>query len=381
MTKDITLDVFLILGISNGGLFLARQLRKQWPNAAIYAVGNPDDIGQYSNTLNRFYPASSDEDILARINEIIAIANGNRVKTFMCSNPMLEFVVLHHPELFEKLVFENSYEIYRRIVDKSEVDKLCRFLKMIRPEEYELNDLDDATIRFPVVVKPLEKINAKGASKCAYLNTRDELKAYMGKMSRMNIDPQYLVCQQLVKGDNRWEYGYGGYFKDGRPIVDIIFHQFIQVPQGLCCYSREMTDSSLRGGILRAVQLFLDETRYNGFLEFDIKQDQDSKMLYVLDVNPRPWRSVDMLAGKLGDSTVFSPMATDTRVVWRYPYRELFCRKNRKNVSYKLCRLVAPGQFVTQLALNDKTDKAPFQKQRRSDRKELLKLIGQKIHK
>ena len=104
-------------------------------------------------------------------------------------------------------------------------------------------------------------------------------------------------------------------------------------------------------------------------------------MLYVLDVNPRPWRSVDMLAGKLGDSTVFSPMATDTRVVWRYPYRELFCRKNRKNVSYKLCRLVTPGQFVTQLALNDKTDKAPFQKQRRSDRKELLKLIGQKIHK
>ena len=83
MTKDITKDIFLILGISNGGLFLARQLRKQWPKAAIYAVGNPDDIGQYSNTLNRFYPASSDEDILARINEIIAIANGNRVKTFM----------------------------------------------------------------------------------------------------------------------------------------------------------------------------------------------------------------------------------------------------------------------------------------------------------
>ena len=375
------MSVFLILGISNGGLFLARQLRKQWPKAAIYAVGNPDDIGQYSNTLNRFYPASSDEDILARINEIIAIANGNRVKTFMCSNPMLEFVVLHHPELFEKLDFENSYDLYRRIVDKTEVDKLCRSLKMIRPEEYELNDLDDAAIHFPVIVKPLEKINAKGASKCAYLNTRDELKAYMGKMSRMNIDPQYLVCQQLVKGDNRWEYGYGGYFKDGRPIVDIIFHQFIQVPQGLCCYSREMTDSSLRANILRTVQPFLDEIRYNGFLEFDIKQDQESKMLYVLDVNPRPWRSVDMLAGKLGDSTVFSPMATDTKVVWRYPYREIFRRKNKKNVSYKLCKLVAPGKFVTQLALDDKTDIMPYRRQRGSDRRELFRLISQKIHK
>ena len=381
MAKYITKGIFLILGISNGGLFLARQLRKQWPEATIYAVGNSDDIGQYSNTINGFFPASSEDEILVRINEVIAVAGGKYVKTFMCSNPMLEFVVLHHPELFEKLNFENSYDLYRRLVDKSEVDKLCRFLRMNRPEEYELNDLDDADIRFPVVVKPLEKTRTKGASKCAYLNTHGELKAYMEKMSRMNIDSKDLVCQQLVKGDNRWEYGYGGYFKDGKPLVDIIFHQFIQVPQGLCCYSREMTDSSLRKRILEVVRPFLEETQFNGFLEFDIKQDQDSKVLYVLDINPRSWRSVDMLAGKLGDSTVFSPLASDTKVIWRYPYRELFRRKNRKNVSYKLCKLVAPGQFLTQRALDDKTDRKPYRKQRGKDRSDLLRLVGQKIHK
>ena len=256
MTKDIKKDIFLILGISNGGLFLSRQLRKQWPEATIYAVGNPDDIGQYSNTLNGFSPASSEDEILARINEVITVANGKNVKTFMCSNPMLELVVLHHPELFEILDFENSYDLYRRLVDKSKVDKLCRSLRMNRPEEYELNDLDDADIRFPVVVKPLEKTRTLGASKCAYLNTRGELKAYMEKMSRMNIDSKDLVCQQLVKGDNRWEYGYGGYFKDGKPLVDIIFHQFIQVPQGLCCYTREMANPSLREMIMDVVQPF-----------------------------------------------------------------------------------------------------------------------------
>ena len=360
---------------------MARQLRKQWPEATIYAIGVPDAIGQYSNTINVFYPASSEDEIVAQVNEIVSTADGQQVKAYMCSNPMLECVVLHHPYLFEKLSFENNYKQYRQIVDKSEVDKMFRSLNMARPEEYDLSDLSDTSIHFPVVVKPLEKTSTIGASKCAYLDTMEELKTYMDKMSRMNIDPNNLVCQQFVRGDNRWEYGYGGYFKDGRPLVDILFHQFIQVPQGLCCYSREMTDPTLRRRVLETVQPFLEETRYNGFLEFDIKQDQDSKVLYVLDVNPRPWRSVDMLAGKLGDSTVFSPMASDTKVVWRYPYRELFCRKNRKNVSYKLCRLVAPGQFVTQLALNDKTDKAPFQKQRRFDRKELLKLICQKIHK
>ena len=373
--------IYLILGISNGGLFMARQLRKQWPEATIYAIGVPDAIGQYSNTVNVFYPASSEDDIVAQVNGIVSTADGQQVKAYMCSNPMLECVVLHHPHLFEKLSFENDYEQYRQIVDKSEVEKMFQSLNMARPEEYELSDLSDTSIQFPVVVKPLEKTSTIGASKCAYLDTMEELKAYLDKMSRMNIDPKNLVCQHFVRGDNRWEYGYGGYFKDGRPLVDIIFHQFIQVPQGLCCYSREMTNPALRRRVLETVQPFLEETRYNGFLEFDIKQDQDSKVLYVLDVNPRPWRSVDMLAGKLGDSTVFSPMATDTRVVWRYPYRELFRRKNRKNVSYKSCKVVAPGHFVTQLALNDKTDKAPYQKQRSFDRKELLKLIGQKIHK
>lgn len=370
---------FLILGISNGGLFLARQLRKQWPGATIYAVGNPDDIGQYSKTIDGFYPAFCEDEVLDRINEVIEVSNGGRVKAFMCSNPMLEFVVLHHPELFERLDFENSYDLYRRLVDKSEVDKLCRSLRMNRPEEYELNDLDDSGIRFPVVVKPLEKTRTIGASKCAYLNTRGELKAYMEKMSRMNIDPKVLVCQQLVKGDNRWEYGYGGYFKDGKPIVDIIFHQFIQVPQGLCCYTREMANPSLRGLIMDVVRPFMEETRYNGFLEFDIKQDRDSKELYVLDVNPRPWRSVDMLSGKLSYSTVFSPIISDEKVVWRYRFRELFRKRNRKNVSYKLCKLLTDSNYVCCTALYDRMDTKPFLIQRRNDWRGLWMLLLNKI--
>ena len=380
MKKDDFKDAFLILGMANGGLFLARQLRKQWPEATIYAVGTPDDIGQYSNTLNGFYQVSSEDALLGRIDEVVSSVSV-KVKAYMCSNPMLESIVLHYPELFDILEFENEIDLYRRIVDKSEVDKLCRTLDITRPEEYVLDRTDDSSIRFPVVVKPLEKANAIGASKCAYINTRDELKTYMEKMSRLGIDSKSLVCQQLVRGDNRWEYGYGGFFQDGKPLVDIIFHQFIQVPQGLCCYSREMTDSALRRVVLETVQPFLEETRYNGFLEFDIKQDQDSKVLYMLDINPRPWRSVDMLAGKLGDSTVFSPKLNDTKVLWRYPFRELLRKKNNKNISYKLCKSIAPGHFVTHLALNDESDRAPYRKQKEKDRKDLLDLIMKRIQK
>lgn len=374
------MNVFLLLGVSNGGLFLARQLRKHWPKSTIYAVGNPDDIGLFSNTLNGFYPASSEDELLSRIKEVISIVAGKQMKAFLCSNSMLESVVFHHPELFSVLSFENEIELYRQIVDKTEVDKLCRSLGITRPEEYEVTDLLDSDSPFTVVVKPLEKMNTIGASKCAYLNTLQELKSYVERMSQLGIDSRNLVFQQCVKGDNRWEYGYGGYFRKGVPVVDICFHQFRQMPQGLCCYIREMTDVGLISRVRALVTPFLEHTQYSGFIEFDIKEDEDSHVLFLLDINPRPWRSVDILSAKLGETSVFAPCVSESLAVWRYPYREVFSFQNKKNVPYHECRaLTGRKRMKTVYALSDRKDKGPSKEQRKRDWKELIRILKKKF--
>lgn len=374
------MSLFLILGLSNGGLFLIRQIRYRFSDATIYAIGTSDDIGQFSSFINVFYPVSSEDETVDRINEVISVANGLKLRAFMCSNPMLECIVLHHPEFFERLEFENPYDLYRQIVNKEEVDKLCRSLKISRPEEYGFSDFTEDSIRFPVVVKPLEKTKTKGASKCAYINTRDELEAYMTKISRLNIDFKNLVCQQLVKGDNRWEYGYGGYFRNGVPVVDICFHQFRQMPQGLCCYIREMTDVGLISRIKALVEPFLEHTHYSGFIEFDIKEDEDSHVLFLLDINPRPWHSVDILSAKLGETSVFAPCFSESLAVWRYPYREVFSFQNKKNVPYPECRaLTGRKRMKTVYALSDRKDKGPSKEQRRRDWKDLIRILKKKI--
>lgn len=370
---------FLIIGMSPGGLFMARQLRKQWPEAIIDAVGMPDAVGRYTKAINRFFPAVSDEELLDCVRTVLQDAGKEPVKAFMCSNPMLECIVLHHPELFDLLVFENSLSLYRQIVDKVEADCLCRSLNILRPAEYALSG-NLATIQYPVVVKPLKKMEAEGASKCAFINNHVELQDYLDKMKRSHVDLGNLVCQQCVRGDNRWEYGYGGFFLAGKPLIDICFYQFIQVPQGLCCYTREVTDASLQKQIRETVRPFLEKTAYSGFLEFDIKQDAVSRDIYVLDINPRPWRSADMLAGKLNNSTVFSPVVSSAKVIWRYRYRELLRKKNGRNVSYRLCKSLAPGRFVTQLALYDHADRTPYQRQRQEDWHDFVSLIRKKIH-
>lgn len=368
---------YLILGVPPGGLFLSRQLRKAWPDSVIYAIGDPHhDIGRFSNTINRFYDANTTEEIHDALSRAYHDMGEGEVKAFFCSNPLLECIVGQLPETFGFLEFENSIEAYQQFVNKAETDRLCRYLGIARPSEYGLSDDSYGELNYPVVVKPIEKGLAMGASKCAYIANEGQLKAYLEKLDGLDIDRKNLVCQQSVEGDNRWEYGYGGFFRNGKPLIDIYFHQFKQVPQGLCCYSREMTDLSLKRQIKDLVQPLLLETQYNGFMQFDVKQDSNTKMLYLLDVNPRPWRSADMLTVKLGDSTVFNPSETKKKVVWHYHYRELLASKNPKNVSYRVCRrLTGSKDFVSHETLYDPNDKEPLKQQKRLDWDDFIKRI------
>ena len=374
------MSINLILGLSNGGLFLARQIRLQWPEAEIYAIGSPHDVGKYSNAINQFFTASDEDEIVSSIFKVLGIVQYKRIKAYMCSNPMLESIVLRHPEIFDFLEFENSFELYHQIVDKNETDILCRELNIPRPVEYGLLEHELSSIHFPVVVKPLEKTNTLGASKCAYIKTPENLLGYFAQMGQIGIERKQLVCQQCIEGDNRWEYGYGGYFQEGKAIVDICFYQLFQVPQGLCCYCREITDDSLNASLREIVRPFLEKSKYNGFLEFDVKQDKDTKTLYVLDINPRPWRSVDILSVKLGNSTIFSPFLTDFNAIWRYPYRELFRKKNKNNPSSLKFTLSNKKTTKTQYMSYDKNDLKPFIHLFINDVLDFLQRIKKKIY-
>ena len=377
------MEKFLILGISNGGLFLARQLRRQWPDSIIYAVGDiKKDIGRFSNAINRFFGFHSIDELHSTIEKAYQDIGGGTVHAYMCTNPILECILRNHSELFEYLTFENPHQVYQKFVDKNKAIQLCQQLNVNIPEEYEMTDIENTNISFPVVIKPLEKASTIGADKCMYISDIETLKNYVKRIESNHIDRSKLICQQCVQGDNRWEYGYGGFFKDGEPTVDICFYQFRQVPQGLCCYCREMTDNHLQHQIKALVEPILKATRYNGFMEFDIKQDEFSKELFLLDINPRPWRSSDMLAAKIKGSTIFQPIISDKKIVWRYRYRELNSGINKKNVSYSTCKELTKGyKTKSQQTLYDTKDIKPYIYQWKQDVGELFGKVFSRVRK
>lgn len=374
---------FFILGISNGGLFLARQLRKAWPECVIYGFGDPKkDIGRYSNVINGFYPIISPESIYQIVLQAYNDIGAGQVKAYICSNSLLETTVTKASEIFDFLEFDNTLEVYQQLVDKTMTDKLCKHLNINRPKgfSFEKDAMDD--IIYPVVVKPLEKSLTIGAQKCAFIADKATLMSYLEKLDSLGIQRSHLICQQCVRGDNRWEYGYGGYFKNGEPLVDVFFYQFIQVPQGLCCYTREILDKTLQKNILSIVQPILKETNYCGVIEFDLKQDENTKEMYLLDINPRPWRSVDMLVGKISKGTIFNPVMSDLNVVWRYPTREISNRTNPKNTPYKICKTISKSKGREEkvvISLFDIYDIKPFLMQLLFDCKMIFEHLLKKL--
>ena len=352
-----------IYGVPSGGLFGLRQLRQQWPNSIIYVLAPKTDIGYYSNAYNRFYEVTTREQVREVTYKAYKDIGEGDVDAFIYSNRLLEYMIDGNQELFDLLHFENPYDTYRTIVDKTEADKLCRELGLPRPIEYDLSDLNHyASISYPIVVKPLEKQKAKKAAKCKFITCEQELKSYINLMTSHGFNVNNFTCQQAIMGSNQYEYGYGGFFSDGIPVIDICFHQFRQSPQGLCCYIREMTDEGLIKEIKDMVAPFVKKVKYNGFIEFDIKQDMATKILYVLDINPRPWGSSDMLRTKLASSTVYNPSLTNCRVVWRkMPLDSFVSNKTNNNLPHSRCKkITGTAGFKSSYALYDRKDPKPF---------------------
>lgn len=370
---------FLLFGIDNGGLFLARQLRKQYPEAFIIAIGKADDIGSHSRYIDFFYAISNVEDC-HEVAKYVQKEYGDNIKAYICSNPMLEILTTRFVDLFSMFVFENDMEFYSLLANKEKMDCLCKSLGVCRPQSFSLLNENLGSIPYPVVVKPKEKIATEDVDKCVYIYNESSLVKYLEKCHHKRISPNMLLCQKCIEGNNRFEYGYGGYFIGGEPTVDICFHQFVQVPQGLCCYIREVSDDALANKIKSMAMVFVRHFKYTGIIEFDLKQDEITKQIYVLDINPRPWRSVDMLSAKLGKSTIFSPFLQDSFVIWRYPYRELFCCVNKLNVPYKRCREIANKRNHKTVFMSfDGRDIGPFVWQCKKDIHDFFNRIKRKI--
>lgn len=348
----------VVFGMGPAGLFLSRQLK--WRGYRVFAVGKTDDIGRYSNVLEKYWPAEDKGTVVAAISQIIK-SDKEKIEAWICSDQYLTLFIEECPEVFNLLNFKNPEEkVLRLIANKSALIRYCNEIRVRFPGLYSADDIN--SIEYPVAVKPNIKHGISPIKKINFVNNKNELRTLLDYAKAHQLSDEQLIVQKCVAGNNGAEYGYGGYFRDGKAINDVYFLQARQYPQGVCCYTIELTDEDIKSEITEQVQRFIIDLKYTGFLQFDLKKDSNTGKIYVLDINPRPWGSVSMLSRKCGTKGVFeSNPELLTKVCWRFPMKELMAFSNKSNVSYAECRkLKRLGHYKTTLDLWDWHDMKPF---------------------
>ena len=353
------MERYIVFGMGPAGLFLTRQLKRA--GFIVYGIGKEDDIGRYSNCLECYYSA---EDIDSIKSIVLSLKKQKfSLKAYVCSDQYLTMFIEKWIEVFDILNFEEpGKELLWNIADKEKLIEYCRSIGVRFPEEY-ASEFDSDKIHFPVVIKPNIKRGNSPIKKVTLITNIAELKTFLDYAREKGLNENELIIQQFITGNNKFEYGYGGYFKKGVPVVDVTFMQLRQFPQGISCFACEIEDESKVKDIRELVKPFIEATHYNGFLQFDIKEDMSTGILYVLDINPRPWGSISILGPKCNTHTIFDNdnFGTSEKIYWRFPFKELFSFKNKRNVSYSDIRIIlGKRKWIRVIDIFDSRDKKPF---------------------
>lgn len=348
-----------VFGLGPSGLFLTRELRKE--GFSIIGIGKNDDIGRYSNSLEEVFVTVDPKEIL----QVVKLETENFTSkpiAYVCSDQYLTMFIEDIPEIFKRLDFAApSQDLLCLIADKERLIDLHDKVFLKFPKRFKFA-ADINACDFPIICKPNIKRGQMDIEKISFINNQEELELFLSRIESLGMAIDDFIIQQCIVGNNDREYGYGGYFCNGHPVVDIYFVQARQYPQGICCYIMELNDKRKQEQIKEVVGRFLFTTKYSGFIQFDVKENADGE-IYVLDVNPRPWGSINMLRGKIMDGSVFAPLKIrqNTLVRWRFPFKELFAITNKRNMSYRECRKYLKGiPTVNIIDLYDKSDIKPF---------------------
>lgn len=358
MKSNISGNTTILFGMGPAGLFLARQLFRA--GYEVIGIGKEDDIGRYSNTLKEYYATEE----VSVIKSIIGrnCENQKNITAYICSDQYLTMFLEEWPEIFSLLSFsEPGKEMLELIADKERLIEYCRKIGVSFPAKYDCDEHEER-ICFPVAIKPNVKRGYSPIAKISVIDNREQLVDFLKNAEEKGLSKNELIIQQYIPGNNLYEYGYGGYFRNGQIVVDVTFMQLRQYPQGVSCYTCEVTKAEDIKAIKNLVMPFIEANNYDGFIQFDIKKHATTGEFYVLDINPRPWGSVSILSPKCESSSIFEEdyIPDKSKSRWRFPVKEAVSFRNRQNVTYKQIDSLLPVGYVTVVDLYDKRDRKPF---------------------
>lgn len=227
------------------------------------------------------------EDLILHINtfqyDLIIPVGGNSVKLFSQNRSKIEKSQLFLPE-------DSSVSL---ALDKRRSAHLANSIGIKTPKEYKFNSLAEtiehiSDVKFPAVIKSsneLQKFPTK------YFHNKETLIAHLKdfEATRARNDWSFPIIQQYIEGDG---VGYFGVFNHGS-VISYFMHKRIREnpPSGgasTCAKSIYLDDLESQGRRL------LEQLNWTGPAMVEFKLSKSDGMLYLMEINPKLWGSLDL---------------------------------------------------------------------------------------
>ena len=329
----------VVMGMGPSGLFLVRQLHHFYAN--IYAIGRKDDVGMYSKYIlkaKRCY-AISEEAVYATLKEIKE-KESIKPRVYLCSDQYLTMLV-NSVKDWESVceIVGAGLEVLAEINNKEQINNYCLEKGILIPKTEGLISFRNSDNKiFPIIIKWKEKeleISANPIGKTFVCETEEMFESLMDELEKTSIKPETLLVQSYIRGNNNYQYSVGGYYKDGSPLALVAVKQAMQYPQGISAQVYTVHDE-ISEKVETIARGIAERLTFEGFLETEFKIDEVTGEIYLLDVNPRPWGWISILAAVYEDFYKVlineAPKSAKRDAIWTSPIRKRLAGLNNNNV-------------------------------------------------
>lgn len=325
------------------GLSIVRSLGRE--NVHVVAVDYSEEMryGAKSKYLSEKWLAPHyKEDPQGLLDFLIEFSKKQDAKPVLYpgADPYVEFIDKYFDELKAYYLFPmDKKEFWTEVMDKHRMSLLANKLNVKVPETIDSKDpnlIERVTneLKYPCIIKPTDSASfvRKYRRKVMIIKTEEELKKNIDMCHRDHME---VFVQRIIPGPEENCYCYDAYLNQNSEVTHwITAHKVRQWPVnfGASTYAKQKHIPELH----EIGKPFLEGIGYKGFAEIEWKRDEETKEIYLIEVNVRTINFNEMLA-KCGLNFPYiaykemtdkipepKSIEYDTGYAFRYLYEDLF---------------------------------------------------------
>jgi len=305
----------LILGSDVNAYYMARCTHEAFNKKAYLLASRKMAFTAYSTILNIIYDSKIWEEkyFLEALDRFAKDHKDKKILLVSSNETYAEFIVKNKEKLSNQYVYNYpSLNIIKSLIDKEKFYKTYQKSILDFPKTlfYEIETEKDLEVdfMFPVIVKPADvvsynHIEFEGKNKIYKVETEEELRDIVNKV-KLGGYKGTLIIQEYIPGDDSYLFDAVVYSDKNAKVKLISFAQI-----GLQEHTKHMVGNAavLINGfntydgnvkeMVEKIKNFMEDIKYQGFAEFDMKYDQRDKKFKVLEINARQGRCSYYIAG------------------------------------------------------------------------------------